>query len=133
MVVIGTVAHELSHALVLRAIDVPHDIHWFPDKAEAGLGGGFGRWAAVVPRHLPTDLSPWALRLSALAPLALATPMALILVGALPDPLAAGSVPLYAATVGWIACAIPSPSDFSLVWYAEEVIEAGGPDALARA
>ena len=124
-IALGTVAHELSHAAVLRALSVPHDLRWFPDRTETGFGGAFGRWAAVVPRRFPRGLSPWALRIAALAPLALAAPMVLILVGVLPDPLAAGDLLHSAAIVGWLACAIPSPADFSLACHAEDVLAAG--------
>ena len=124
-IALGTVAHELSHAAVLRALSVPHDLRWFPDRTETGFGGAFGRWAAVVPRRFPHGLSPWELQIAALAPLVLATPMALILLGALPDPVASGDLLRSATIVGWLACAIPSPADFSLVWHAEDALAAG--------
>lgn len=133
MVGLGTIVHELSHALVLRRLDVPHDLRWLPDRGTAGLVTGYGRLAAVVPQHVPSGVSPWGLRTAALAPLALAIPMPLVLLGVLPDPFAAGNVPLSAAAVGWFACAIPSPTDFSLVWYAESVVGADDPSALGEA
>lgn len=121
---IGTVVHELSHALVLRAFAIPHDLEWLPDSDRQGMlaVGISGRLAAVTPRAPAPELPPWGLRVAALAPLALALPLALVPLGVLPDPVAAGNVYLIAATIGWLACALPSPQDFSLVWYAERAI-----------
>jgi len=121
----GTVAHELSHALALRVFGVPYRIEWSPGT-ERGLLGGWvrGRWASVTPRGPPTAPSPWQLRIAALMPLALAFPPALALAGPVGNPFAAGNLPLQAATIGWLACALPSPQDFSLVWYADRALEA---------
>lgn len=122
---VGIVAHELSHAVVLRRLGVPFDVAWLPDRdsPESVRAGTFGRWATVTPRTLPPDLSPRGLRVAALAPLVLATPMALILVGVLPDPIQSGNLPVVAATVAWFGCALPSPQDFSLFWHAERAID----------
>lgn len=122
--VVGVLAHELSHALVLRWLGVPFEVEWLPDRGgpDPVQAGTFGRWASVTPRSLPPDLSPWGLRVSALAPLALAAPMALILLGVLPDPVQVGNLPLIAATLAWFGCALPSPQDFSLFFHAEEAI-----------
>jgi len=121
---VGTVAHEFAHGLVLRALGVPFDVRWLPDRDDTGpAGAGFaGRWATVTPRALPPDLPPWGLRVAALAPLVLALPMALVLVGALPDPTGTDNLPLVVATLTWFGCALPSPQDFSLVWHAEAAI-----------
>ncbi|WP_135821045.1 hypothetical protein [Halostella litorea] len=123
---VGTVAHEGCHAAVLSLGGVPYDVEWLPARDGATLlrAGALGTWAAVTPRRLPDDTSPWLLRVAALSPLALAAPVALVAAGALPDPTAAGEPALVAATLGWFACALPSPRDFSLVWYAERAIAA---------
>lgn len=120
----GIVAHELSHALALRAFRVPYDLEWLPDQDERSVftASISGRLAAVTPRTLPQGLPPWRLRFAALTPLVLALPFVLVPVGVLPDPIQTGNVYVFAATVGWLACALPSPQDFSLVWYAERVI-----------
>ena len=122
---LGVVAHEFSHAVVLRALGVPFEVAWLPDRGgrRSMTIGAFGRWASVTPRSLPPDLSPGGLRVAALAPFVLATPMVLILVGAIPDPIQMGNVPLVAATIAWFGCALPSPQDFSLFWHAEQAIE----------
>lgn len=122
-VAVGTVCHELSHAIALRAAGVPCEIEFLPDRGDAPLRAGLpGAGATVTPTHLPDDVSPDHLRIAALTPLFLAAPFALVLAGAAPDPFAVGSLPLEAAAVGWLACALPSPQDFSLVWYPEAAI-----------
>lgn len=120
----GTVAHELSHACALRAFGIPYEIEWFPAREDAGpLGSGVsGRLATVTPRAAPRDLSPWSLRTAAMMPLVLAAPLALAFAGTGPAPSPAGNAYLTAATIGWLACALPSPQDFSLFWYAERAI-----------
>ncbi|WP_121822413.1 hypothetical protein [Halostella salina] len=122
---VGTVAHEFAHAAVLSLGGVPCEVNWLPERGGATLlrAGALGTWAAVTPRRLPDDTSPWLLRVAALAPLTLAAPGALVLAGTLPDPTAAGEPAVVAATLGWFACALPSPRDFSLVWYAERAID----------
>lgn len=122
--VVGTVSHELLHAAALRAFGVPHDIVWLPRRPDVGSlrASITGELARVELHDLPPDLSPWALRVAALMPLLLATPLALVPLGVLPDPFGSENPYLIAATLGWTACALPSPQDFSLVWYAERTI-----------
>jgi hypothetical protein len=120
----GTVAHELSHAAFLRAFGVSCELRWFPSSdggnpLHASVTGGL---ASVRLRGIPRDLSPWKLRLAALTPFLLTTPFALVALAVLPDPFITGNVPLSAAAIGWLACALPSPRDFSMVWYADRVI-----------
>lgn len=120
---VGTVAHELSHALTLRALGVACDIEWRPGRDATGLVNIGGAFATVTPRAVPSNLAPWRLRVAALMPLTLAVPIPLVLVGVLPDPLAGGDPLVASAAVGWLACGLPSPQDFSLVWHAEAAIE----------
>lgn len=121
---LGVVAHELSHAAVLYLFHVQCDI-------TIGLGrvgtGQFdanvpGTLAAVTPREIAPDTSAWAIRLSSVAPLVLAVPFVTVGAGVVPDPLQANSPVLSAVTIGWLACALPSPQDFSLFWHAERVL-----------
>lgn len=117
--VVGTVVHELAHAAFLRAFGIPYDIEWFP---AASAGGRFqvsvaGSWASVTPRRLPASTPVRGLQVSALAPLVLAVPFALVALGVVPDPLASNNPILGALAVAWLACAIPSPQDFSMVWH----------------
>lgn len=123
---VGLVAHELAHAAALRASGIPYEIEWFPGSdASESLGAGLaGRWATVTPRQTPAGIAPWRLRVAAMTPLLLALPFAPVAVGAVPDPLSVGSLPLQLATIGWLACALPSPQDFSVLWYADSALPA---------
>ncbi|QPV62532.1 hypothetical protein I7X12_17640 [Halosimplex litoreum] len=119
----GLVAHELAHAAALGAAGVPYRIDWFPGEDTGVLGAGLrGRWAAVKPR--PTAETPvWVLRCSAMMPLALAVPFAAVPLGVVADPFATDGLVRFAA-VGWMACALPSPQDFSVLWYADAAVSA---------
>lgn len=121
---LGLVAHELSHAVVLHFFGVPYDIRWFPGRNAAShfAAGVVGTWATVTPR-VSRGVSVWGLRLSAVAPLVLALPFALVLAGAVPDPLNSGNGLVAAVTVAWLACALPSPQDFSVFWYAGRAVD----------
>ncbi|MFB6140506.1 MAG: hypothetical protein ABEJ26_08740 [Halosimplex sp.] len=122
---VGLVAHEFAHAAALRAAAVPYEIDWFPDAdANGGVlrAGLRGRWATVRPR--PDAATPrWSLRASAMMPLAMAAPLALVAAGAVTDPFATDGLVRF-AVVGWLACALPSPQDFSVLWYADRAVEA---------
>lgn len=124
---VGTTAHELAHVAVLRALGVPSEVTVFPRRgAPAELDHGVSRpLATVTPRAAPGSVTAGKLRLAAIAPLALATPLVLVLLGVLPDPLASGDRFLAAATVGWFGCALPSPQDFSLFWHPERAFDGG--------
>ena len=128
-VVVGTVTHELAHAFALRAFGVPFELSWLPERDRTGLlrASVAGRWAAISPRAVPSDLPPWRLRVAAMMPLLLATPGALVGLGVVPDPFTGGNPYGVAVAVGWLACALPSPQDFSLLWYAEQAIEESLP------
>lgn len=121
---VGIVAHELSHAAVLYLLGIECDIAIGPSEIEAGQFGATisGAWAAVTPQGISPGTPPWAMRLSSIAPLLLALPFVTIAAGIAPDPLQAGNPLLIAVTIGWLACAIPSPQDFSVFWHAEQAI-----------
>lgn len=123
-VVVGTVVHEFAHAAVLRALGVPASIEWLPADDERGplRAGVAGRWATVRPHALPADVPAWGLRLSAIVPLAMAVPLALVAAGAVPDPVRTGHLAVQLGFAGWLACALPSPGDFALFWNAEAVV-----------
>lgn len=130
---VGIVAHELSHAAVLYLLGIQCDINIGPDGVGASQfdAGIFGTWAAVTPREISPETSAWAMRLSSVAPLILAVPFVAVVTGMVPDPLQADSLLLTAWTVGWLACAIPSPQDFSVFWHAERAVAeqtAGSPE-----
>jgi hypothetical protein len=124
-VVVGTIAHELSHAFALRVFGVPFEISWLPERSRTGLlrASIAGGWAVVSPRAIPPDLQPWRLRVAAMMPLLLATPLALVGFGVIPDPFVSGNPYAVAVAIGWLACALPSPQDFSLLWHADQAVE----------
>jgi len=121
----GTIAHELSHAAVLRAGDVSCDLAWFPDGGGTLAAGVGGRIAAVTPRGPPDAIASWHLRVAAIAPLSLLAPLALIPAGVLPDPFTTGNLVVQLAVVGWLACALPSPQDFTFVWHPHRALASG--------
>ncbi|WP_335998529.1 hypothetical protein [Halorientalis halophila] len=131
----GTIAHELAHAAVLRAAGVACEIRWLP-AAGSGDSDRRGPWATVNPRVDAASPSPVVLRIAALAPLVLALPLAMALPGLGPNPFANGSLAMQAAAIGWLGCALPSPQDFSVVWYADRALAratASGGDSVDSA
>lgn len=125
----GLVAHELTHALVLYGFGIPHDINWFPRQSGSSRFGvdRSAPVATVTPRSIPTGVPRWGLQLSAIAPLVLALPFVLVPIGFLPDPLATNNPFVIGMTVGWLACALPSPQDFDLFWHTEAAISGTSP------
>lgn len=121
---VGVVAHELSHAAVLYLLGIRCDVAIGPEWVGTGRSdvSACGSWAAVTPRELTPETSVRAMRLSAVAPLILAVPFAAVAAGIVPDPLQADSLFLTTCTVGWLACAIPSPQDFAVFWHAERAV-----------
>ncbi|MFP8954005.1 hypothetical protein ACLI4Z_13710 [Natrialbaceae archaeon A-arb3/5] len=115
---IGLVAHEWSHAFVLRLARIEYTISYAPTRSDGVIDLLLAcPWAAVQPR--PTRESPiWVLRVAALAPLLLAVPVfAIGAIGPIESSFAT------AISIGWLACALPSPQDFSVVFYAHRVID----------
>jgi len=131
---LGLLAHELAHALALRAAGVPYELTLFPGDGRGRLRSAVaGQWATVRPRVPAAGAAPWTLRLSAMMPLALLAPLALVPAGVVTDPFAAGHPVAQAAVLGWLACALPSPADFSVLFHAERALdeERGEADASA--
>ena len=119
---LGLVVHEWSHAVVLRLARIDYTISYLPNRSNGPLGLlASCPWAVVEPT--PTGRDPaWVLRVAALAPAALAVPvLALGAAGGL-----TAETPILAATaIGWLACSIPSPQDFSVAFYAHRLLEDG--------
>lgn len=125
-VAVGLVAHEWAHAAVLRLARVEYAVTYFPGRTDGIVALVTTRpWAAVHPRPTGTE-PPWALRLAALAPALLALPVFGL---ALAGYVTAETPVVAAAAIGWLACALPSPQDFSLVWNASSVIAGDGDPA----
>lgn len=128
----GTVCHEFAHALALRAAGVPYELVWLPDGSRRRVlsAAVTGRWATVEARPRPGVDGATPVRIAALMPFALASPFLLVPLGAVPDPFATGDPVAVAAAVGWLACALPSPRDFSVAFYAHSATAV--PEARAR-
>lgn len=125
-VVVGLVAHECAHALVLTLARVEYTVTYAPGRTDGVVGLLTScPWAAVQP-HPTGRESAMVLRVAALAPLALAVPVfglgfsGLLLVD---SPLAT------AVGIGWLACALPSPQDFSVAFYAHQALDAHTHDS----
>lgn len=121
-VAVGLVAHELSHVLALRLAGVTCRLEFLPGHADSGgtelpRAGVGGSLATVTPISVPEGVSPWQIRVAAMMPLCLTAPVALALAGVVPDPFVVGSFPLELAAIAWLGCSVPSPQDFSLLWY----------------
>lgn len=119
-VVVGLVAHECAHAAVLRLAGIDHSITYFPGRTD-GLAGFLAScpWAVVRP-HPTGRQSATVLRIAALSPLLLAAP---VLALGITDHLPVGSPVVTAVTIGWLACSVPSPQDFSVAFYAHRALE----------
>lgn len=114
----GILVHESAHAAVRHAFGIRFDVSWRPDRRAAGTDLAIASpLATVTPRPVAHRRSQRAVRLATIAPLALATPISLVVVGVLPDPLATGYPYVAAVTVGWAACALPSPQDFAVFYH----------------
>lgn len=119
-VAVGLVAHEWTHALVLALARVEYTVSFAPGRT-GGIVAALTScpWAVVRPQ--PTGQEPpWIFRLAALAPLLLAVP---VLVGIDTGAVTRESPITTAVAIGWLACAIPSPQDFSVAFYAHSVLE----------
>lgn len=121
---VGTVVHELLHAWILRAAGATVEVHWGSDgRSDRHWAAITGSLAAVRLRRVPPTLSSWHLRLASLAPLVLAAPLVAIAAGLVPDPFGGPDYVLQFGLIGWLACALPSPEDFSVFWHAAEVVD----------
>ncbi|WP_137291729.1 hypothetical protein [Natronorubrum halophilum] len=124
-VAIGLVAHECAHALVLRLARVEYTITYFPGRSDGVLGLlASCPWAAVHPHRVDRE-STTILRIAALAPVLLAAPAFALGIGGI---VTAESPIVTAVVIGWLACAVPSPQDFSVAFYAHRVLEAADTD-----
>lgn len=121
---VGIVAHELSHAAVLYLFGIRCDIDIKPEQLGSnGFDLGiFLPWAEVTPQGISSETSTCAMRLSAIAPLVLATPFLAVITGIAADYLYTDNLLFAIVAVGWLACAIPSPQDFSVFWHANQAV-----------
>ena len=121
---LGTVVHELTHAAALSVFGIPYTVVWLSDRSSGQFAAGVaGTWASVVPQTVQVDTSPWEVRLAAMAPVVLAVPFLTIPLGFVPESVVMGDVARLAVAIAWLGCALPSPQDFSLFWYAERALD----------
>ncbi|SDK71311.1 hypothetical protein [Natronorubrum texcoconense] len=115
----GLVAHEWLHALTLRLARIDYTVTYFPDRTDGVVGLlASCPWAAVRPH--PTGREPaWQLRAAALSPFLLAAPVFALGIRGVP----VESPVVTAIGIGWLACSIPSPQDFSVAFYAHRALE----------
>jgi hypothetical protein len=125
------VVHECAHAVTLRVFGIPYRTEWLPlDDGRPLRSAAIGAVARVTP-GAPLECSAWRLRTAAVAPLVLLAPFVLVRAGVLADPLADQPTVAMAAA-GWLARAMPSPSDFSLSWHAGRAIDEHADRATRR-
>ncbi|MFC4450413.1 hypothetical protein [Halorussus aquaticus] len=121
---VGICVHELLHVVPLSLTDAEYAVHVLPSgdgsSLQTALTGGLVR---VEVTHLPDATPEWLLRGSALAPLLLALPLALVAAGVLPNPLAADDHLRTAVLVALTGCGLPSPADWSVVWHGSDLAE----------
>ena len=122
---IGIIAHEFAHAAVLFLFEIEYEVEWLPDRTDTDLlrAGLFGSWATVTPVSIPPNVPAWGIRAAAVAPAILAVPALGIAAGLPPYSLWSTHPTIGIAAIAFMACAIPSPSDFSLFWHANDVVE----------
>jgi len=58
-----------------------------------------------------------------MTPLSLAIPVALVSLGVVPNPFATGDLDFQLVTIAWLGCSIPSPADFSVLWYPKRALQ----------
>lgn len=121
---VGVVTHELAHAVGLRAAGVDCTVELLPTPDGSGgfRASVLGPIATVTPTGVPADLSHWQLRVAALMPLTLVLPLAVVASGVLPGPVPTDDLWFQLVAVAWLGCALPSPQDFSIVWYPERAL-----------
>jgi hypothetical protein len=123
--IVGVIAHELCHALALRIAGVSSTMEILPSRVASREFLTVGRTplARVTPTGVSADVSPLHLRVASMTPLCLAIPIALVFLGVVPNPFATGDLGLQLVTIAWLGCSIPSPADFSVLWYPERALE----------
>ncbi|WP_135854574.1 hypothetical protein [Halorussus salinus] len=123
-VAVGVCVHELLHVLPLSFTDAEYAVTLFPSDGESAFQNALtGSLVRVEVTDLPDATPEWLVRGAALAPLALALPLALVAVGVLPNPVATGDQLGTVALLAVTGCGLPSPADWSVVWHGSELAE----------
>lgn len=115
-VAVGVMVHECLHLIALRRAGVTCSLVLAPRREGRGFDNlATDHLASVELESVPETFSPGYLRLAGLAPLAM-VPVAAGYVALVQYGLAADTLVGSAALIGWLACALPSPADFAIVW-----------------
>lgn len=122
-IAVGIVVHECLHLLVLRRAGVECSLTVESVRDRRSFDALVaGRLASVELESVPPSCTRWDLRAAALAPLAMGVVaggyVTMVQLG-----LVADTLPGSLALIGWLACALPSPADFAVVWHTDEALD----------
>jgi len=121
---LGVCAHELLHLVPLWFTDAECVVQFLPASDGSTFQNALtGSLVRVEVTHVPEPTPEWLVRGAAVLPLVLALPLALVGVGVLPNPVAAGDHLGTVALLAVTGCGLPSPADWSVVWNGSEVAE----------
>lgn len=119
---VGVIVHEYLHLIVLRRAGVNCSLAFASGRDWRGFRAlAAGHLASVELESVPETCSARRLRLAGVAPLAM-VPVAGGYVALVQSGLAADTLVGSVVLVGWLACALPSPADFAIVWQPEGTI-----------
>jgi len=130
--VVGVCVHELLHVVPLSFTDAEYTVSVLPNAGEDSAPST--GWAAlqnlvtgslvrVEVTRVPDATPDWLLRVAALLPILLALPLVLAVAGVVPDPIAAGDHVGTVALIALTGSGLPSPADWSVVWYGSDIAE----------
>jgi hypothetical protein len=130
--VVGICVHELLHVLPLSFTDAEYTVSLLPNTG--GNTSSPTGWTAlqnlvtgslvrVEVTRVPDATPDWVLRMAALLPILLALPLALVVAGVVPDPIATGDHVSTVALIALTGSGLPSPADWSVVWYGSDITE----------
>ncbi|UPW00176.1 hypothetical protein M0R88_16885 [Halorussus gelatinilyticus] len=123
-VAVGVCVHELLHVVPLSFTDAEYAVTVFPSDGESAFQSALtGSLVRVEVTNLPDATPDSVLRGAALAPLALALPLALVAAGVLPNPVATGDHFGTVALLALTGCGLPSPADWSVAWHGSELAD----------
>ena len=117
----GLLAHEFAHAVVARALGIECTVDFLPNWDGTLCGVLTGRPLAHVTPLPSIAVSPWRYRAAAVAPLALTAPV--VIAGVSGHVPADDPTPLTVLAICWLACALPSPQDFSVAFHVHAYLE----------
>jgi hypothetical protein len=130
--VVGICVHELLHVVPLSFTDAEYTVSVLPNAREdSAPSTGWtalqnlvtGSLVRVEVTRVPDATPDWLLRVAALLPTLLALPLVLAVAGVVPDPIAGGDPVSTVALIALTGSGLPSPADWSVVWYGSDIAE----------